>query len=214
MDVWVFLFFICTAALICLIRLLRPNISIYERAFLVMLIATLAYVAYNQHTQYQLSIVNTEDKVSKVLSLVQGLMDQEQIELTTPIKKILESDPQMLRAVLALIKYARYDKDNVLAVIVNLIQFYQLYADILLEIKDVKVHLATLVDNRYKILRLLHSLFVTLPNTKHIKVFEHCSLILQAATYKCLNVLKNKYGTTSHEPPLAENMFENTFEMF
>lgn len=155
--------------------------------------------------------------VQDVLSSLKGSLqdlDVKGVNFSIPIQKVLESDPVMLKAIRALGKYAQYDKDIVYSILGKIVQFYELYADILLEVKDVHTMLANLIDMRLSIMAQMHSLFVSLPQAKHTKVFEYITLIIQGSTYKCLNVLKNKYGTTAHEPPVAGNTFNNAFEMY
>lgn len=211
MDVWVFLFLVSVTLIMCVVRLLRPHISVYERAFLLMLIGSISYVAWDRHSQFSLDVVQTKDKVTKILDLIKEDLSSHDLEMKVPFEKVLASDPQLLRALLALTKYASFDRDSINSVIRSMVEFYELYADILLEVKSVRAHIKTLVDMRYRMLQDLHTLYVSFPQSKHIAVFEHISLVLRSSTYKSLNVLKNKYGITDHEPPLAENVLDGEY---
>lgn len=215
MEITTFLFVVGAAAAVCVIRLLRPGLSQYERLFLIFIIGVLGYMIWDRNSRFKLDVKETRDKVGGVLDLVkQDGVDVK--EFTLPIRKVLESDPVLLKAVVALTKYLSYDKDIVHAIIKNLIKFYELYADMLLGVKDATRHIGSLLDIRQRIMEQTHSLYVSMPNTKHSKVFEYISLILQSSTYKSLNVLKNKYGTFQHEPPLALNAVvdDGSFELF
>lgn len=217
MEITIFLFFIICALLLCIVRFLRDGVSTYERAFLFVVICALVYASYDEHTKHKLSVIRTQDKVQNVLGTLKSsfeVMGVKGVEFSIPIQKVLESDPVMLKAVLALSRYAQYDKDTVDRILGSIVKFYELYADILLEVKDVRTMLGNLIDLRMNLMAQMHSLFVSLPQAKHTKVFEYVTLVIQSSTYKCLNVLKNKYGTTAHEPPLAGNTFNSEFEMY
>lgn len=217
MEINVYLLIVLAAITLCIIRLLRPNVSVYERLFLIILIVVLSYAIWDKQTQYKLSIVKTAERVSNVIDMVRkhsSDVGMKHLELTLPIQKVLESDPVMLKTILALMKFAHIDKDAVYNIISNLIMFYELYADILMEVKDVAVGLPRLIDLRFKLMNQARGMFVSMPQTKNLKVFEYISMILQSSTYKCLNVLKNKYGVNDYEPPVANNSTESSFELY
>jgi hypothetical protein len=212
MDIYIYIFVISIALLFCIIRLLRPTVSVYERAFLLVMIISLIYYAYNKHAHYNLSVLRTSDKVGSILNNVKESIDLEN-EISLPIRKILESDPMLLKTLLALTRYTTYDKDAITQIIKSIILFFELYADILLGVKDTHM-IGNLIDIRFSILKRIHSLFVSMPTMKHVKVFEYILLVVQSSTYKSLNVLKNKYGITAYESPLPNNTFDNSFELF
>ena len=208
MEITLFLFLIAAGILFSAIRLLSSQTSTYERFFLVCIIGILSYAAYDNTVKNKLNIVTTEKQVKSILNLIEDSLEASgvrNITLHVPLQKILESDPQFLKALLALIKYYTYDKDAVVEIIKDLTQFYDIYADVLLEAKPHTTHISTLVSIRFKLIEHMHALFVSLPNNKNTHIFEYISLVLQSTTYKALNVLKNKYGTTAHETPLPEN---------
>jgi hypothetical protein len=65
-----------------------------------------------------------------------------------------------------------------------------------------------LMDQRFELLQNIQSLYVSIPFKRHTKVFENVSLVIQSSTYKCMNVLKNKYNLDILKPPYASNTFE------
>jgi len=207
------MFFIATASLLLAIRLLQ-NITIMEKLFVSIFLAALGYLGYTKYQENTKYVRTTEQKVDSVVNLVDDLIQLKGVEISLPFKKVLQSDLVLLKAVTALIKFKEYDNDTVISIVQLLVVFFELYADILLEIKDYKIHTKSLVDLRFELLKRVHTLFVSLPASKHLKVLEYIVLCIQSSTYKCLNVLKNKYGTSDHEPPLAENMFDSSFEVF
>lgn len=217
MEANIFMFCTVFAAVLFTIRFLRDGVGIHERAFLFVIIIALIYATYDEYLKYNLSVTRVKDEVRDVLSTLKGSfadMELKGITFSIPLQKVLESDPVMLKTVFALGKYVAYDKDVVYGILGKLVSFYELYADILMELKDVHTMLGSLIDIRMSLMAQMHSLFVSLPQAKHTKVFEHITLVMQSSTYKCLNVLKNKYGTTAHEPPVAENTFNSAFEMY
>lgn len=213
MNTSVYYLVIATTITFAVIRLLRPSISLYERAFLALTICLLGYFGYDKHLQNKHSSLKTSDNVSSILSLVGETLNIDQTLFTLPIRKILESDQLLLKVLSALLKYVPYDKDNITNIIKELVRFYELYADVLLGIKKT-VWINNLVDIRFNILRNIHYMFVGMPTQKHVKVFEYILLIVQSSTYKSLNVLKNKYGNTLFESPIANNIFDNSFELY
>lgn len=208
MELYVFLFIICILILICVIRLLRPQVSIYERAFLIMLICAFAYGGYDKSVKDKLVVSQTNDDIDGIIVKVNDMLNDSNIHDSTstiPFKKILASDKVLLKAILSLMNYTEFDKDTIYNVLNNLIKFFELYANILLDINNHTNTIQLLIDLRMTILDQMNSLYVTLPQTKRAKIFEYINIIIQSSTYKSLNVLKNKFGIHNYEPPLPEN---------
>ena len=207
MELDMYLFFILCGCLFAFIRLLQQNISIYERFFLILIILTLAYVGYNGNKKTSSDKAQVKEQVSTILSYIED-------DVHMPLEKVLETDPKLLKSMLGLVKFIEYDKDTVIQVFKDLNSFYNLYADILLDAKPIHLNDVALVDMRFKILGKLHSIFVSLPYMKNTYTLEYITLMIQASTYKCLNVLKNKHGMIQHETPLPNNTFENAFNVY
>lgn len=63
-------------------------------------------------------------------------------------------------------------------------------------------------DTRLKILRSLHHLYVSLPQPTITPSLDRIVTVIQSSTYKCMNVLKNKYNVRAYETPVSPNTYD------
>ncbi len=203
------------------VMLLVHTILTSERSNAVIIIAVLAIVVYKG---YEFHIDSKKDK-SSVVKYVEGLStktkqyDDLEGELPTTHKysvanAFISSDRTLHDTLLKLKKYKEIDIESHDNTIRLLMKFYELYANILSGKKEIRKNIVVLVDTRRSILNSVSTLYVQLEHTKHGNNINRIITSLQAATWKCMNVLKNKYGIIDYVAPIASNMAGTENELF
>jgi hypothetical protein len=99
-------------------------------------------------------------------------------------------------------------------VVGSLFKFYELYAKCLLQEKDVAHLIVNLIDQRRAIINNATSLYMQVDHATYASDIYKIVLGLQASTYKCLNVLKNKFGVHAYVSPVAQNLTGDKYQLF
>jgi hypothetical protein len=189
--------------------------SVNEKLLAIVSIGLAIAYIYKRQSQETKSTRAQTEVVQSVLGILDTSSNVNKY-LTTPVKMLLEKDHALLGALEILTRLSGYNNGLVVEIISGIVEFYQKYAKLLLRNRASKHDFIVLTDKRFEVLRNLHALFVSVPNIKHAKVLEIITLQVQSATYKSLNVLKNKYNFTDVilKPPHASNAHHSEYEVF
>jgi hypothetical protein len=158
--------------------------------------------------------VTVEDKtIEAVLNTVSEL----DLTIAAPVLYILNSDKQLLKALYRLTQFIEYDVDVVRKVVVHIVRFYETYADVMTGNNIEKYD--HLVDIRSDLLQTLSSIPITITYPRHVELIEAITLVIKSATYKALNVVRNKYhksklNTFSLKPPYPTNLYKKNTDAF
>lgn len=156
--------------------------------------------------------VNTEGKtIETVLGIVPNL------KVTAPVLYVLNSDKQLLQALFRLSQFKEYDIQSVRDVIVSVVRFYETYADILTG-NNIDLY-QNLIDIRSDLLQTLEAIVVSITYPRHADLIAAIGLVLKGATYKALNVIRNKFyknklNTFSLKPPYPQNLYKTETDAF
>lgn len=214
-DINTFYFVALVSFLVTCIRMVNTD-NLNERVIGLFVLGLTGVFIYKRYTKSKTQAQSTQKAIDDVLGAL-AIEHGAGNYLTLAARTLLEKDAVLLDALSLLREYTKYDKAVISAVITGLIKFYDAYAKILLKPhKDSNARnskLVSLHDLRFEILRNLHSLYVSIPYARHAGTFERITLVIQSATYKCLNVLKNKYGgentsIVNMKAPFASNALE------
>lgn len=202
------------AALSCLLLLVRVVTSqnAIEKALALPVFFFIVYKVWREHTREVTSESKKNLDINHILSVLRE-GGHEDMMLSRIASVILDKDAPLLEALLALINiYNIYDRDVVRKICILTFQFYDAYANMLLQsARPTDQEVTRVIDKRFELLEAVHSLYVSIPFQRHVKTFEHISLVIRSSTYKSVNVLKNKFNLVNAKPPYAHNyMTQNT----
>lgn len=205
--------FICSFAILCcVIRMLHPQTSHIERFFLLLGIASLGYYFYTSQLHSKEQTSEVEAKVSRIL---QSVNDKNMKVL----QFFLKNDKELADAYeIIQDKLDVRDQETANEILVLASKFYRAYTKLLIEQMNIKTadnSVKALVDHRIELLKKLHFLYVKYPQVNQFDL-ERSILVIQAATYKCLNVIKHKFHDKDYIttlPPYAANQNNSSFEI-
>lgn len=198
-------------------------IVISERQYSVILLAVLGIVVYRGWLYYQSSLTQRHSVHHVVEELVETSQNQDMMDGDLPsddqyaaAKDLISSDVVLQQVLSKLKRYRAIDVEMYDTAVRSLMKFYDLYAEILAGQKPIEVHLITLMDTRRALLNTIASLYTQLEHSRHAPSIHKIITILQASTWKCLNVLKNKSPshTLLHVSPVASNLVGHEYDLF
>ena len=207
------IFIIIVSTLVSLYQLSKDR-NLVSNAIIVGNLALVVYSAYNIYTR---KTGDQRQKDTFMSQIMKDISDEVRLEdgAKNPVKKQrqLENfketilyDPYMSDVLKTLLDLKEINADIYYKVTKQLYDFFTLYsATLLLDNKSgsqhiankVKMNLDTLDLKRKDIMENLEGLEYTLVNRMYNKQIERISLTVRASTYKCLNVLKNKFELPS-----------------
>jgi hypothetical protein len=185
-----------------------------ERIFLVVLALIFGYGIFKYLQSTDLQTKKSQKTIQDITTTLQThmihLLD---FKIKRPMIIVLNADKQLLKVLEELISFLYYDKDVITKILLHLMQFYDIYTQILLQpTKDnsLQQQITTLVDKRMELTQYVQYLFVAIPHKRHASRFEKINLVIQSSTYKCLNVIRNKYKSVYglDKPPYAHNAID------
>lgn len=179
-----------------------------ERVLLICIIGML--IAYVYHLKKQSSAYDSKTNMNAelVIDTIKSYYDVSE-DSVMPLRMVLTKDYVLLNLTTQLLKFKDLDAALIKLVCFNMLEFYNQYSNILMNgnpssvIKDVPC----LIDKRFELLRNLHQLYTSIPQKEYSKDIERIIVGVQASTYKCMNILKNKYGIANSKPPYPVNLF-------
>jgi len=198
-------FFVIVTIIALFIFLIDKGRSNAERLFIFITIGMTGYFMYLQFVKNNKSLKNTAQDIKSISSMNTA---------GSAVQTLFASDQPLLHAVQHISGLRTYDKSLPDHVVRDILDYYQLYSDILLGFKEIHHFLPNMVDLRFKVLRHLHQLHVSLPMLQDRDGLERDILVIQASTYKCMNVLKNKYDVHVEAPFPSNLLSEDTFDAY
>jgi len=139
------------------------------------------------------------------------------VTITAPVRYILNSDKQLLKALYRLTQFKDYDVQIVKEVILRTVLFYESYADVLTG-NNIEQY-QHMIDIRSDLMQSLSSLPVSITFPRHADLLDAITLVIKSATYKALNVVRNKYHKSkinmfSLKPPYPNNLYKRDQDAF
>jgi hypothetical protein len=137
----------------------------------------------------------------------------------TPIKKsnvgdhIISSDTYLAAILTDIAKYKSIEIGTHDTILSDVKKFYKIYSKILVGKLDPLMYMSTLIDLRASILNNLASLDLQLTTTNDSHDLTRIILGIQSSTYKCMNILKNKYNVDTYVSPIP-NPNRSVYELY
>jgi hypothetical protein len=151
-------------------------------------------------------------QVSKDQEIAQGDLDYGGDD--PAVKTLMTSDALLQSSLKKLARYRDLNTQIHEDIVKNLFKYYSTYAMCLIGKHPVKEGMSSMIDYRRSILNTVNTLSLQLDHDLHSDKIYGISLGLQAATHKCLNVLKNKYNVSDYVAPVAHNQVGDAMELF
>jgi hypothetical protein len=169
---------------------------------------------WNQFRSIDANVDNENKSINGVLNNVKAIGD---FEVIPPVRYILNSDKQLLKALDRLTQFKDYDIQVVREVIKDIIAFYECYAEVLSE-NNIEQY-RHMIDIRSDILQTLSGLTLSISYPRHTQLLEGICIVIKGATYKALNVIRNKFhkaklDTFSLKPPYPTNLYKQDMDAF
>lgn len=189
----------------------------YSIIFIIM-IALIMLTIYNKHQQatglHNTIRKNIEElaQVSKNQQVTEGDLDYGGDD--PAVKTLMMSDAMLQSCLKQLARYRDLNTQIHEDIIKYLFKYYKTYVLCLMGEHPVKEGMSLMLDYRRIILNTSHTLTLQLDHELHGDTIYKISVGLQAATYKCLNVLKNKYDIADYVSPVAHNQVGDALELF
>jgi hypothetical protein len=198
--------------LICILYMFSNHSSVPEKLALTGLMVIIAGYVWSATKTNKASAVIQARTIDDIIKLLEQKYKTD-YDIKEPTRIILNNDSKLIDTLVYLIEFYPYDKDGVYHILKHLFEFYGLYTKLLLkgsDVKNIEQTFIEIVDKRMACLRTMSTLYISIPYVRHAKLLENISLQIQAATYKCMNVLKNKYGNILGvgKSPYAHNVFD------
>jgi len=191
----------------------------HEQLVILLVLVMIVHIVYKQtlesnglqHSTKQL--VNNLDKVSREQFAIEedNVDKSENIDLR--VQTLMSSDALLQSAMRDFIKYKEVDLHLYRNVMALIFKYYHLYVDCLMGSKNAETFMLTLIEYRRSLLNHVASLNIMV-STKQSEEVYRIMLRLQACTYKCLNVLKNKFGVSDYVSPIPHNLAGNDNQLF
>lgn len=209
-------FFLVFIVLIILAQTLITSRKEHVLIILIVMTVVVMY-AYQQYKQVDTFQHSTNAMVAKLASLAKVRQeDDADVSMTDrpAVKLIMASDNNLQDVLGKLTQFQDIDPHMYDDVVLNLFKFYDLYAACLAGTKSAFVAMPIMLDQRRNILNRIASLYAQLDHKKYGARIYSIILGLQASTYKCMNVLKNKYGAHDYLSPIAHNIMDDVHLLF
>jgi len=199
--------------LLCIIlRFFAENTSIVERTFLTVFAGCVIFYLYTLHSNLGKNEMAIESKIGDLIDYVNH-------RNLNVLKFFLKNDKDLLNAFRSMYDVLdKGDKETLDTLLRLTNKFYRSYAKLLKDsthnLKS-ETEVLNLIDLRLELLKQLHFVYSKYLQIDHSRL-ETSILAIQAATYKCINVIKHKYHDKDHLailPPYASNMNESSFEI-
>lgn len=186
----------------------------YERVAIVSVAGVMLWYIWNQFRSIDAVVENENKTIEGVLSNVKGFID---FDIIPPVRYILNSDKQLLKALDRLAQFKDYDIQIVRNIIKGIVKFYEHYAEIISE-NNVEQY-RHMIDIRSDILQTLDGLKLSISYMRHNQLLDGISLVIKGATYKALNVIRNKFhrhklNTFILKPPYPINLYKQNMDAF
>jgi hypothetical protein len=206
-DVTDYKFIIVIGVLILTILIIRTP-SPTEKVLLFSVACIIFYYLFLAQSKLLVAHKTVTSSVDEIVNVIKT--DNKLNTYTEKVfRRVIGTDPKLLKSLKGLLLLMQYDGPTVKEVLLKLVEFYRVYATLLLS-QDGSHHgdIQTLVTKRLDVLSTLNTLYVSLPLLKYTNMIEVIILIIQSATYKCINVTRNKYniGIGILKPPYASNI--------
>lgn len=186
---------------------------------LVAVFIIITHQAYTWHKQQMLQGVTTQSRIEAAANLSDhARMKEGSINIggtSDTVKMLIASDDILLDALKKLDEFKKVSEEVTTKSTMLLFQFYENYVKILMkkthEIDDITIH--ELADLRRSLLNTLSTLHIQA--SKNEKKINEIILAIQSCTYRCMNVIKNKFDVIQHVPPIPSNTVDSRgFELF
>lgn len=183
-------------------------------AIIVLMIIAFVYNRYKIVSSMEHSTHTFVGKLEDVAKKKERLIGDLDVSRNPVVAKLMASDAFLQDAMKRLQKYQDVISQVYQDIVSLLFKYYEIYADCLIGKKDPHVHIQIMLDYRRLLLNHASSMYVQLDHEKYSEDIHRIVLQLQACTYKCLNVLKNKYGTSDYVSPVPHNMVGDATQLF
>lgn len=200
---------------------LLHTLLLSNRQHTVIILIVIALVGANVYQYYKANLENKDSAHKFVKQARQTSEEYRQREGDLPVNNdlspgqaLVASDTVLQKAIQRLEYYKDVDKEAYAVAVDSVFRFYDLYGEVLIGKKDPQETLVNLVDLRRTALNTIAFLYTQLEHSKHSANIQRIILIIQSSTWKCLNILKNKYGIHDHIAPVASNMVGKEHELF
>lgn len=176
----------------------------------VLILAVLALSVYGAYEWYQryeergLSVAKRVDQIVKITDEHRNVHGDEIMSKkkeTNVVKDLIASDPFLMKAIKQLDDFKGVSVEAYINILDLLLKFYEGYVRILMSnnpVTDSSVH--DIVEIRKSLLNTLSTLF--LQTSGRDDVIKRIILTFQASTYRCLNIIKNKFNVMQHVAPV------------
>ena len=187
-----------------------------EQSVLIFVVLALTvYGAYEWYQRYEergMSVAKRVDQVVKITDDHRNIRGDATVSNSKDadvVKVLIASDPFLMKALKLLEDFKGVSTEAYSNVLDLLLKFYEGYVRILMSknpVTDSSVH--DIVEMRKSLLNTLSTLF--LQTSGRDNVIKSVILTFQASTYRCLNIIKNKFDVMQHVAPVPVDMAGGT----
>jgi len=180
----------------------------------ILILAVLALSIYGVYEWYQryeergMSVAKRVDQVVKLTDEYRHVRGDEIVSKKKEadiVKVLIASDPFLMKSIKQLEDFKGVSAEAYTNILDLLLKFYEGYVRVLMShnpVTDSTVH--DIVETRKSLLNTLSTLF--LQTSGRDNVIKSIILTFQASTYRCLNIIKNKYDVMQHVAPVPVDM--------
>lgn len=203
------IFLFSAGALTLLLLAIEQKLTVQAWVFVGLSLAVLAWTLFQE--QKKTDAASDSDTKSAQQTAAVMTRDPQQKNI---IVEFLKADEALFDAIKVLCQIGKWEASIYTDIFPSIASFLELYTRVLM--RDSRGALSqtgsqeceVLHDMRLKILRNLHHLYVSLPQAAMTPSIDRILAIVQSTTYKCTNVLKNKYGVRMYETPVSPDTYE------